>query len=225
MFEMIGLMFATAFLFVLASFASGLLVAVTWLLVRRADQGRVRLLILAAAIPIASAAYFWLCIALLPGESWFGDINEILPNGYVITALGKMPDFASIGNPKYPYRNTGISQYVGRIAIDGSLVVGQYSHPLGEFTPNPGEPYFLFDTRASQTKEFQTQVDLEHELGHPVHLTPIETFRSKEPVAVRRRRLNTTIEIAPPILAVCFLGSMIFRARARILPGPSNIYA
>jgi hypothetical protein len=52
--------------------------------------------IAAFAIPILSAAYLWMCIAMLPGKSLFGDISQPLPNGYVLTGLGKMPDFSYV---------------------------------------------------------------------------------------------------------------------------------
>jgi hypothetical protein len=127
MFELIGLLFATMLLFVLAAVLSG----ITWLLVRKTSAPRKRLIFAAASIPIISAAYFWLCIALLPGESLSGDISQPLPNGYLLEALGKMPDFASISNPKSPNSYNGLSECISQLAVYGPLVAGQYSHPFG----------------------------------------------------------------------------------------------
>ena len=106
MFELIGLLFATIFLFTIASILAAILAGITWLLVRNTSAPRKRLMFTAAMIPIASAAYLWLYMALLPGESLFGDISQPLPNGYVLEALGKMPDFASISNPNHPIATT-----------------------------------------------------------------------------------------------------------------------
>jgi hypothetical protein len=114
MFEMIGLLIATGFLFALAALASAILAGLTWLYVRKRRAPRIRLMLAAAVIPIVSAAYFWLCIALLPDESLFGDIDQPLPNGYALKALGKMPDFASIDNPKTPYSYNGLSECIAR---------------------------------------------------------------------------------------------------------------
>lgn len=224
MFELIGLVFATGLLFVVATAVSAVLVSVIWFLLRSIGKREKYLLVLAAIIPLASAAYFWLCIAILPGESLFGDINQPLPNGYSLTALGKMPDFASIANPDLPYRRTGLSQCIGTIAVDGPFVVGQYSHPFGSFESNTTELFFEFDTRASVTTEFSSQAELERQLGHAVTLNQVQAFRSTESSYRRQHRLNRTIEFGPPIVAVFLLLLVTVHARARIRAGASNIY-
>ncbi len=212
MFEMIGLLIATGFLFALAALASAILAGLTWLYVRKRRAPRIRLMLAAAVIPIVSAAYFWLCIALLPDESLFGDIDQPLPNGYALKALGKMPDFASIDNPKTPYSYNGLSECIGKLAVSGPLVVGQYSHRFGSFAPGSSEPYFIFDTRDGKNVDVPTLAELQSKLGHPMQLAEVQFFRSQEPSYLRQQRSNRTIEFGPPILAVAILMAFVFRA-------------
>jgi hypothetical protein len=203
MFEMIGLAIATACLFAFALLCSAVLAALTWLSIRRQAQApRKRLALFALAIPIAAAAYFWLCTLVLPGESLFGDISEPLPNGWVIEALGKMPDFANIKDPKSLWRNPNITQCIGTVAVDGELVVGQYSHPCDTFTPVPNEPYFVFDTKHGTTTEYPSRVELQNKLGHPVNLTEVQFFQS--PLAATRRKIVRIVEFTPPIVALLY---------------------
>lgn len=81
MFEIIGLAFATLLLFLAASVAGCVFAGLMWLIVRTRQDHRWKFVLFAGAIPIASAAYLWICIATLPGETLFGDISEKLPNG------------------------------------------------------------------------------------------------------------------------------------------------
>jgi hypothetical protein len=223
MIDMIGVAIATAFLFALALVCSVVLAVVTWLLVRKQKTApRKRLVIFALGIPIAAAAYFWLCAAILPGESLFGDISEPLPNGWVVEALGKMPDFADIKDPKSPMRDSHMTEYVGKLAVEGELVVGQYSHPYDAFTPNPIEPYFIFDTKHGTTTEFQTWSALQAALGHPIALTEIQYFQS--PLAANRRKIVRSIEFSPPIVGLLILIAFISRYRSRNAPSSPAIY-
>lgn len=224
MFELIGLLFATMLLFALAAMLAAVLSGITWLLVRRTSAPRKRLIFAAASIPIISAAYFWLCIALLPGESLFGDISQPLPNGYLLEALGKMPDFASISNPKSPNSYNGLSECIGKLAVDGPLVAGQYSHPFGSFAAAPHEPYFVFDTRSGQHIDLPTLVDLQARLGHSVQLTEVQFFRSQEPSYRARQNVNKVVMLGPPILALGIFTAYVLRNRLRTQPSPPNIY-
>jgi hypothetical protein len=223
MFEMIGLAIATIVLFTLAGVCSTALAAITWLLIRRKeDAPRKRLILFALAVPILTVVYFWLCTAILPGESLFGDTSEPLPNGWVVEALGKMPDFADIKDLQPPWRDPHITQYIGKIAVDGDLVVGQYSHPYGTFTPNPNEPYFIFDTKHGMTTEFPAWSDLQAKLGHPIALTEIRYFQS--PVATTRRKIVHAIEFTPPIVALLILIAFIWHYRTRTARSGLTIY-
>lgn len=201
MFEMIGLLFATGLLFALATMAGLMLALFVWLLVRKRNLPRKSLMAVAFLIPIASAAHLWLCKALLPGQTLFGDISQPLPNGYFLQALGKMPDFASISHAPLPYNaDTGLAEGIGTIAVDGPLAVGRYSHPFDSFDPLPNEPYFLFDTRTSRHSDFASRTALEQALGHPVHLEKVELFRSEEPSYILQQRRENFIMFGPPIL-------------------------
>src|ERR1700760_365929 len=128
MFELIGLLFAIGMLFALAAVASIVLAGLRGLSVRNRQTPRNRLILAAALIPLFSVAYLWLCIALLPGESLFGDISQPLPNGYTLEALRKMPAFASVSNAKSPNSYNGLTECVGKLAVCGPFVAGQYSH-------------------------------------------------------------------------------------------------
>jgi hypothetical protein len=214
-FDLIGLVFDIGFLFALAAAASAILTGAVWLFLRRSDRPYKPLIVAAALIPIASAAYFWLCIALLPGESLFGDIDEPLPNGYSIQALGKMPDFASISSPRSPNGYNGLTECIGKLAVYGPFVVGQYSHPFGDFTAKPDEPFFLFDTRSGQNQDLPTLDSLQDRLGHRVQLTEVQYFRSQELSYRRQQRMNREIEFAPPIIAVVILIALVVRRWAQ----------
>jgi hypothetical protein len=215
MFEIIGLFFASAFLFALAAAVSAILAGFTWLLMRKQQSApRKRLILMALAIPICSAAYIWLCIAVLPGKSLFGDIEEPLPNGYVVKALAKMPDFAGISDPKSFRRYPHLSECIGKLAIVGELVIGQYSHPCDTFASKPNEPYFIFDTRGGNVTDFPTLSALQMKLGRPVDLIEVQFFQSS--LTRTRRRVNNAVEFGPPIIALLFLIAFVWRCRTRI---------
>jgi hypothetical protein len=225
MFELIGLLFATIFLFVLAAIAAAILAGMTWLLVRKSSMPRKRVIVIAALIPFASAAYFWLCIGLLPGEALFGDISQPLPNGYTLKALGKMPDFASIDKTDSPSAGyNGLSQCIGRLAVYGPLVTGQYSHPFGSFDAAANEPFFIFDTRDRQHTEFPDLASLQAALGHSVSLIDVQFFRSQEPAYRRQISVNRAIMFGPPIIALGILAIYTLRRRALHPSSPPNIY-
>jgi hypothetical protein len=225
MFEIIGLLVGSGIFFVLATAVSAILAILTWLSLRNRQGPRKRFITVAVLIPISSVAYMWLCVALLPGESLFGDIAQPLPNGYVLQALGKMPDFASISNPKLPYSNNGPSECIGRLGVYGPLVVGQYSHPFGSFGSNPNEPFFVLDTDNGHHIDLPTLSDLQRYVGHSVTLSEVQYFRSSEPRYLRRQRINNGIEFGPPLIAVLMLVGFVIRCRRRVaLPGSQNLY-
>jgi hypothetical protein len=224
MFELVGLLFATGLLFALAAVLSSVLAAFTWLSVRHRQASRRRLVLVAALVPILSAAYLWLCIALLPGESLFGDISQPLPNGYTLEALSKMPDFAFLRAAKSPNRDIGLTECIGKLAVYGPLVAGQYSHPFGTFYPKSNEPFFIFDTRDGQHVDLPTISDLENSLGHSVQLTEVQLFRSQEPSYRTQQKVNRTIEFGPPTFALAMLIAFVLNSTLRTLPPVPNIY-
>jgi hypothetical protein len=224
MFELIGLVFATGMLFALATVFSFVLASLTWLSVRNRQAPRKRLVLAAALIPILSAVYLWLCTALLPGKSLFGDISQPLPNGYTLEALGKMPDFASLSSAKSPNSYNGLTECIGKLAVYGPLVVGQYSHPFGTFDSKPNEPFFIFDTRNGQHIDLQTVADLENTLGRSVQLTEVQFFRSQESSYLAQQKVIRTIEFGPPIFALVLLIAFVLNSTLRTLPPAPNIY-
>jgi hypothetical protein len=202
LFELIGLTFATLFLFLIAAAAGSFYAGIAWFLVRNRECRRLPLILFAAAIPIFSAAYFWLCVAMLPGESLFGDISQPLPNGYSLQALGKMPDFASINKGNSLSNETvALSECIGSLTVSGPFVAGRYSHPFGSFDPKPNEGYFVFDTRTGQFVDFRSLHELESKFGHSAHLVPTQFFRSREPAYKRQQMINKIVMFAPPTLA------------------------
>src|SRR5579863_10213061 len=124
MFEIIGLLIGSLVMLTLAAAAGVVYAGITYAVLRERPKARLGLMLLGAAIPIVSAIYLWLCVAMLPGESVFGDISEPLPNGYHLQALGKMPDFATIetgdsfGSGDSILR---VPQAIGRIGVVGPL--------------------------------------------------------------------------------------------------------
>jgi hypothetical protein len=157
--------------------------------------------------------------------SWFGDINEPLPNGYFVHALGKMPDFASVSKGD-PSQNDygGLSECIGKLSVEGPIVIGQYSHPLASFDPNPNEPYFAFDTRDGKHVDVANIGGIQSLVGHKVQLVEVQFFRSKEPEYLRQLRLNKAVMFGPPIIAIGIFAAYVIRRRRRTLLAAVNIY-
>ncbi|MDP9049952.1 MAG: hypothetical protein M3O31_04400 [Acidobacteriota bacterium] len=212
MFEIIGLAFATLLLFVVAAVVGCVFAGIVWLIVRTRQCHQSKFLLIAGAIPIASAAYLWICVASLPGETLFGDISEKLPNGYSLQGLGKMPDFAEIvtGN-SFGNGEEHLPQCVDSLQVIGPLVVGKYSHPPGTFDPAPLEPYFIFNTQTGQHIEFNAKPEVEKLLGRTIQLVPSQSFQSGEESAIRQRRRNKEVMFCPPILLAALYLVSVFR--------------
>ena len=157
MFELIGLAFDTLILFTLAVVAGCVFTFMAWLIVRQRDCRRWRWMAGALSLPIASAAYLWLCIALLPGESLFGDFSENLPNGYVLAGLGKMPDFSYLEKEGKPYWNQPTPNCIERLQVTGSLIIGQYGQRCRTTEPNAQseDEFFIFDTKSGSLRNFK----------------------------------------------------------------------
>jgi hypothetical protein len=200
LFELIGLAFATIFLFALSAVAGTVFIGVAWLIMRKKGSKTPSVLI-AGAIPVLSAAYLWLCVAILPGESLFGDISQPLPNGYSLEALGKMPDFATIKQGNSLSNPHGQSECIGSLAVYGPFVAGRYSHPFGTFVSEPNEGYFILDTRDGQFADFKTIEELETRLDRKANLVTTTSFRSSEHSYERRQTLNKVIMFTPPVIA------------------------
>jgi hypothetical protein len=215
MFEMIGLVIGSLILLVLAGIVGCVFAGITWAILWNRAKFRILLMLLAVAIPVISAGYLWLCAAMLPGESLFGDIDEPLPNGYSLQALAKMPDFASIKRDDGSWTKDDVypTQYIGRVGVYGALVVGQYSHPFGSFTADPDEPFFAFDTNSAKNVDYPRQDALEAAIGHKVALSQVNTFQSQEPRSIQRRRRNKIVEDGPPIAITTLFFLFVIRFR------------
>jgi hypothetical protein len=150
-----------------------------------------------ASILLGPLCVVWLyaMVIVLPHESLFGDIDEPLPNGYHLRALGKMPDFATIDpNSKY---GLGLPEAVGSLQVQGDLVVGQYSHPFDTFTPKPVENYFIFDTKTGLHRDLPSAAALQSQLHEPLGLVPTDQFQSPDPASRRRHDFNRVVILGP----------------------------
>ena len=102
MFDFIGLFIGFAICAILASLVGLVLGLAAWLILRRQLLVRFLLALIAATIPVASlfymAGFAVLFSFVVPGQSelLFNGVSEELPNGYRLTALGKMPEFGDI---------------------------------------------------------------------------------------------------------------------------------
>jgi hypothetical protein len=91
-----------------------------------------------------------------------------------------------------------------RSRVQGDLVVGQYSHPFGAFTPKPNEGYFLLDTRSGAHLDLPSTAVLQAKLHQPLQLVPVPQFQSDQSSARLKRAVSRTI-IVEPIAAVWLL--------------------
>lgn len=223
MFEMIGMLVGLVFLGGLA-FLLGLLLGVAaWLLFwgRRRPK---RLILMIASIPLLSAGYVIGCAIVfavfVPNQpdEFFGDFSEPLPNGYVLTGLGKMPEFAFIDSKPSEKKQPRLLGGIKSIEVDGQTVYGAYSKP-GSWPAESFAPVdtccFVFDTQSGQVRNLKTMPELSAAAGHPVHLVDSQFFRSKEPGRIILRRVENTIYILPPAAWLLFCLYRLMRYRIR----------
>jgi hypothetical protein len=221
MFELIGLVVATVLFFVIAALAGLLFALLAWILLRRQKSFKKLWIIVSAVIPLASAAYMFLCAAIfslfVPGatDRLFGDFNEPLPNGYIFKGLAKMPDFAYIDSMRQGDSQPQLLGSIARIDVDGPLVFGEYSHKFDSFSePVPDHlKYFIFDTHTRQIQNLVTLPQENPNSGHPLHLVESQFFRSHEPAQILRRRIEDAIYFGPPILVTFAFFIFLFRIR------------
>ena len=212
MFEIIGLIFATALLFLLSAIVSCLFALIAWLILRGRKGSKRRWIMLGTLIPPASAAYVVFAAIVfdffIPGatDRLFGDFNERLPNGYVLSGLGKMPDFAFIDSKFNGRAQPQLLGGVGRIGVDGPVVIGQYSHKSDSFNePVPGGiKFFIFNTQTSELENLKELPKNGEFSGRPVQLVDSQLFHSHEPSEILRRRIEDFIYFGPPAAAALF---------------------
>jgi hypothetical protein len=213
MFELIGLAIGTVILFLLATIIGSIFAFGAWIAFRRKVPSPRSWAIAAFAIPILSAACLWMCIAMLPGKSLFGDISQPLPNGYVLTGLGKMPDFSYVQKQAAGVDTSNEPGCVARLEVVRTLIIGQYGEWCRTTAPNakPEDKYFVFETLTGKLINFPNLGEAEHNLGQPAHLVSSEAFESPDPLAIHQRMRNTIIEVGPPVMATLVFFVMAFR--------------
>lgn len=219
--EFIGLILGLGVMLALSLAVSLILMLLTWLLLRPLQIRKLPVLLSGMFLGPACVVWFYVSVAILPYESLFGDIDQPLPNGYRLQALGKMPDFASIDREGASYGSTGLPEAVGALQVVGEKVVGRYSHPFDSFQPRAKEPYFLLDTATGRHQDYDSQQDLQAQLLVPVHLVATTEFRTEDP-SFRRWRQFDTVAIFGPMTASCalyLLAVFAFWRRGRALSG------
>jgi hypothetical protein len=205
MFEIIGLLFGIGLLFVL-SIALGLVYGfVAWIVTGPGSARRRFKALVAACIPPASAVYLLICavgisiLATGQGDLLFGGIYEPLPNGYSLSALGKMPDYGTIRPKSATQADPKINGFVGQIDVKGPFVYGAFSHRDLSQPTEENLGYFALNTRTAEVRDFATQGELDHFAGYPVQLVENWQFRSKETRYQRRLEVERWISFGPPI--------------------------
>lgn len=222
MFEIIGLLFATAAFLGLSGVLGCVYATIAWFILRKRRRRRKTFLtLLAGLLPPAFAAYIAVCSIIfaftIPGQGdrLFGDTYEPLPNGYVLKALGKMPDFAGV----YPKSDSGFEPqllgYVRSIQVEGSRVYGEYSNRFSEsaWTDGASHGYFVFDTRDRSIRNFDTMAELAASAGHQLHLVKATDFRSQDTSYRRFLRLRNLLLFGPPAAAT--LAYFLFLVKTR----------
>jgi hypothetical protein len=221
MFEMIGLVFGLFALGFLSVLLGGLIALGTWFLF----WGRPRpgpLILTTSLVPIFSLAYVIFCgivfSIFVPNQPdvFFGDFSEPLPHGYVLSGLGKMPEYSYFESTPPMMHQPPLLGGVKSLEQDGELIFGAYGHMNTEFSFfKPGYGYFVFDTRSGDVENFATLNELNMHAGHQVHLVDSQLFRSKVPSRVRLRKVENMIYACPPVLVFFFCLFNLLRYRIR----------
>ena len=223
MFEIIGLLIDLTVLFGIAILTGGFLAALAWFLF----WGRCRpklLILFTSLIPIFSLAYLVICAICLeifvPNQPdlFFGDFNEPLPNGYILTGLGKMPEFSYFESTPPMMHQPPMLGGVRRLEQDGENVYGAYG-PLHS-QPYDGEDedrgYFVFDTLTGQVRNLKTLDELNAAAGHEVHMVDSQLFKSQEPGRILLRKIENVIFYGPPAVALLFFIIQLLRQRLKL---------
>jgi hypothetical protein len=201
----------------------GILIAgAAWLLFWGRPRPKV-LIFRTALTPIASLGYLIFCAIcfaiLVPHQPdlFFGDFSEPLPNGYVLTGLAKMPEFAFFESTPPMAHQPPMRGGVRRLELDGQVVYGAYGHIDDESLSDPDHDhgYFVFDTRTGDVTNLNTVEQLNAAAGHPVHLVESQYFRSQEPGRILLRRIENYILFGPPIVVFLYFLYRLIRFRIK----------
>jgi hypothetical protein len=209
MFEIIGLLLGAAVFFGLSALLGAIFGFAAGWLFRRRPARSLRALLMATVPPIC-AIYMAICLVLFPGRSLFGDISEPLPHGYILKALGKMPEYGDIEGPT-PRDEPQFAGWIGKVDLDGTTLFGAYSslfaHPEYDPAPVLKPCCFAFDTRSGKVLNFDSINQMEGFAGRRLTLVEVQYFRSQEPAHIRLMRIENFILLSPP--CVLMLGAWV----------------
>jgi hypothetical protein len=151
-------------------------------------------------------------------DVFFGDFKEPLPHGYVLTGLGKMPEFAFIDSTPSMMHQPPLRGGIRRLELDGQIVYGAYGHLNTDdaFSKRDQDHgYFVFDTRTGSVKNLDTIDQLNAAAGHSVRLVESQYFRSHEPSRILLICVENSIYFVPPILVLLYCLYKLIRFRFR----------
>ncbi len=221
MFEIIGVFVSLLLLLAISAIIGVIYAAIAYLILRTRPQDRKKKIRRAASLPLRFAFYLLACVIVFnifvsgQPDPFFGDIAEPLPNGYVLKALGKMPQYATIQSTTNPFKNI-TSRHISSLAVTGPFVLGAYSWRFDQAwddSPDANHGYFVLDTRNANLSDFNTLRQLTQFVGHPVYLTKTALFRSQDSQFTRVRPLEILIAFGPPvIISVLFFFSLYRQA-------------
>ncbi len=174
-----------------------------WLLLR--GRPRVGLMMgVAGCVPAVCGIYMVACLVLFSGGNW-GDIDEPLPHGYSLRALGKMPEYGTIDAATGPIQQQQTEGWVGEVDLEGDMLFGKYSEGFGGFGDKPKWCCFAFNTATGVVKNFASPEEMNAFAGKTIATEEVQYFHSREPETVRTRRLQKWILLTPPAATVLLL--------------------
>lgn len=223
MFEMIGVLIGLAILGILALLLGVILVAVAWLVFWGRPRPKL-MIIFAGLLPISTLAYVISCAIcmeiVVPNQPdfFFGDFSEPVPNGYILTGLGKMPEFSYFESTLPMMHQPPLLGGIRRLELNGQIIYGAYGHLNDEASFGDGKDhgYFLFDTRTRAVTNFNTIEELNSVAGHPVHLVESQYYRSQLPARILLRKIENGIFFTPPSVAFLIYTFVLLKMRFKI---------
>ena len=229
MFEMLGLLIGLAILCGLSALAGGVIAAFVWILFWGHKRPKFWVFC-AGALPLASLAYLILCATCLeifvPNQPdlFFGDFTEPLPNGYILTGLGKMPEYSYFESTPPMMHPPPLLGGVRRLEQDGQTIFGAYGHLDNQPYDgvNKDRSYFIFDTRTGTVTNLKSIEELNAAAGHSVHLVDSQLFRSQDPGRIRLRKIENAILFGPPVVVTLIFFFFVLRRRFQEKEGALN---
>jgi len=222
LFEMIGLLFGLAILSGLAILAGGVFAALAWLLFW-GHHRPMRLIVIAGLFPISTLVYVISCAICMEifvpdqPDFFFGDFAEPLPNGYILTGLGKMPEFSYFESTLPMKHQPPLLGGVRCLEQDGQTVYGAYGHLDNRSYDgeNKDRGYFVFDTRTGAVTNLKTVEELNSAAGHTVRMVESQVFRSQVPRRILLRNIENVALFGPPVIATLFFIFFLLRRRMK----------